>query len=120
MGTTRRGQQLGRSIGFPTLNIYPSEKCKFLLADGVYATLTVIDGKSYPGITNIGLRPTVSSDNKTRSVETHLFNFPKMESVQEFYGRQIKTEFLRFIRPEKKFASLDELKAQIAKDMEDF
>jgi len=111
MGTTRQGRQLARTLGCPTLNLYPHPS-KFLPADGVYATLTYIDDIPHSGLTNIGLRPTVSQDN-TRSVETHLLNV----KMPELYGTRIKIEFLHFIRPEKKFASIDELKAQIKLDI---
>jgi len=115
MGVTQRGRQLGRELGFPTLNIYPNGK--FLPEDGVYVTLTDIDGIPYPGVTNIGLRPTVSPHSKTRSVETHLLDFPEKVASQEFYGQHIKTEFLHFIRPERKFASLEDLKTQLIIDV---
>lgn len=119
LGTTRKGRQIGREIGFPTMNLYPcdNDKSKFLPMDGVYATLTVIDGVSYRGITNVGFRPTVSEQKKCRSVETHLLESPDGLTVREFYGQTIKTEFLHFIRPEKKFASIEELKAGIAEDI---
>ncbi|MCL1787325.1 MAG: riboflavin biosynthesis protein RibF [Defluviitaleaceae bacterium] len=114
MEKTAKGKQLGRTIGFPTLNIYPAED-KFLPADGVYDTNTVIDGKNYRGITNIGLRPTVNSESKVRSVETHLFDYPFGD--RELYDTPIKVELTKFIRPEQQFTSLDELKAQLAKDI---
>ena len=114
-GTTEKGRQLGRTLGFPTLNLYPNEAEKFLLPDGVYATRTTIDGVTHPSVTNIGLRPTVEKDSKKRSVETHLLNFTAIH-FPELYEKNIKVEFLQFIRGEKKFASLDELKAQIALD----
>jgi len=113
VGQTKKGKQLGRTIGFPTLNIYPPEN-KLLPPDGVYQTVTSFDNETYCSITNIGLRPTVDSTGKVRSVETHLFGYEKNE---ELYNTPIKVEFTRFIRPEIKFASLDELKAQITKDI---
>jgi len=112
MGKVAKGKQLGRTIGFPTLNMYPPNE-KFLPPDGVYATQTTVNGKTYRSITNIGLRPTVDSDSKVRSVETHLFDY----TGSDLYGQHIKIELLEFIRPERRFNSLEELKSQIAKDV---
>lgn len=113
MGTVAKGRQIGQTIGFPTINIYPPSD-KFLPPDGVYATQTIINGITYMSVTNIGLRPTVDKEPKIRSVETHLLNY----SGPDLYGEQVKVEFLEFIRPERQFSSLDELKAQIAKDIQ--
>ncbi|MCL1877457.1 MAG: bifunctional riboflavin kinase/FAD synthetase [Defluviitaleaceae bacterium] len=110
-GEVTEGRRLGRTLGFPTLNIYPPSE-KFLPQNGVYATRTIIDGATYSSVTNIGTRPTVS-DGEGISVETHIWE----AAPGELYGTQIKVEFLRFIRAEKKFASLDELKGQIAEDI---
>jgi len=112
MGEVAKGKQLGRTIGFPTLNIYPTDE-KFLPTDGVYATQTIVNGTTYRGVTNIGRRPTVDNNSKVRSVETHLLDY----TGSDLYGEQIKTELLEFIRPEYRFNSLDELKTQIAKDV---
>jgi riboflavin kinase/FMN adenylyltransferase len=112
MGEVKKGKQLGRTIGFPTLNIYPPEE-KFLPPDGVYASQATINGVLYRGVTNIGLRPTVNSESKIRSVETHLLDY----NSHELYGENVKVELLKFIRPERRFNSLEELKAQIAKDI---
>lgn len=114
MGEVTPGQRLGRTIGFPTLNIYPSDE-KFLLTDGVYASRTLLDGREYMGITNIGLRPTVSGVDAPRSVETHLLDYTCVGG-EELYGKHIRTHFLRFIRPEQRFDSIDALKSQIHKD----
>jgi len=113
MGKVEEGRKLGRTIGFPTLNIYPEEN-KFLLQDGVYSTQTIV-GNSKPkkSITNIGFRPTLNEDIKKRSVETFVIG----ENNFNLYDEEIKVEFLNFIRPEKKFNSLDELKYQIEKDI---
>ena len=117
MGTTAKGRQLGRTLGFPTLNLYPDDD-KFLLADGVYITRTYIKGEELPSITNIGLRPTVNApEAKRRSVETFILNLPDKFSSDELYNIQIKVEFLDFIRPERRFDSLDDLKAQIQLDI---
>jgi len=114
MGETTPGQRLGRTIGFPTINLYPPDE-KFLLTDGVYATRTFLDGCAYKGVTNIGLRPTVAGHGAVRSVETHLLDY--VNSIdEELYGKHIRTEFLRFIRPEQRFENIEALKAQIQKD----
>jgi len=110
-GIVTRGKQLGRTLDFPTLNIYPRE-CKFLLADGVYVTKTEIDSVVYNSVTNIGLRPTVDSTSPRRSVETHLLDC----NVGELYSAEVNIKFEKFIRTEKRFGSLDELKSQIAQD----
>jgi len=111
-GVVTQGKQLGRTIGFPTLNIYPRSN-KFLPPDGVYKTCTTIGDKIYNSITNIGFRPTVDSTEKVRSVETHLLGY----QGNELYDAYVKVELLDFIRPEQKFNSLEELKTQIAKDI---
>jgi len=116
MGTTAKGRQLGRTLGFPTLNIYPDDN-KFLLADGVYATQVHIKGKCLQSITNIGLRPTVNASEIKRSVETHVLDMLG-DDFKELYNEPIKVEFLSFIRPERRFDSLDDLKKQIQLDIE--
>lgn len=110
VGKVIRGKQLGRTIGFPTANLeLPSQKC--LPRDGVYA-VTVIDRNCQSvinGVMNIGMRPTVNGDR--RSVEVHLFDWQG-----DLYGQQISVNLIKFIRPEKKFDSLEMLKAQIQDD----
>jgi len=110
-GIVMQGKQLGRTIDFPTLNIYPPDE-KFLPPDGVYATNTIVNGITYRSITNIGLRPTVDNVSTIRTVETHL-----LDLNTGLYGEHIKVELLNFIRPERKFNSMEELKMQIAKDI---
>lgn len=111
MGKVTPGRKLGRTIGFPTINIYPASD-KFLPADGVYATQTCFDGATYKGITNIGVRPTVEGTDAPRSVETFLLDYPG----GDLYGNDIRTEFLQFIRPEQRFESIEALKMQIQRD----
>ncbi|MCL2839659.1 MAG: riboflavin biosynthesis protein RibF [Defluviitaleaceae bacterium] len=117
MGITEKGRQLGRTLGFPTLNIYPDEN-KFLPADGVYSTRVTLDGEAMQSITNIGFRPTVNASHAMvhRSVETHILNSVG-HFKEETYHRPIKVEFLKFIRSEKRFDTLDELKQQILQDI---
>ena len=105
-GIVVEGQKLGRKLGFKTANlIYPPELIE--LPFGVYETNTQY-GK---GITNFGIRPTVSSTQKPVA-ETHILNFAK-----DIYGEKINVEFVRMLRKEQKFNSVDELKQQIAKDI---
>jgi len=112
MGTVAKRKQLGRTIGFPTLNMYPPDE-KYLPPDGVYATNSIIGGVNYRSITNIGLRPTVDNTSAVRSVETHLFGY----AGKDLYDEYVKIELLEFIRPERRFGSLEELKARIAEDV---
>ena len=104
------GKQLGRTMGFPTVNIIPDIK-KRLPLSGAYETRVYIedDDNVYKAITNVGNNPTVNGD--LDNVETHILDYSG-----DLYNREIKVEFIRFIRPEKKFGSLDELKAQLEAD----
>lgn len=108
-GKVLRGKQLGRTIGFPTINIVPSDN-KLLPELGAYETLVNVDGKLYKGITNVGNNPTVS-DGKDVIIETHIFDFN-----EDIYDKYVTVEFIRFIRKQKKFESVDELKKQLELD----
>ena len=112
-GTVIKGRQLGRTMKFPTLNLMP-EKEKILPPNGVYMTETVINGQRFPSVTNVGTKPSVT-DEMTVFVETHLLRFPKEE--EPGYGSEIRVEFLNFIRPERKFGSIEELYMQIEQDV---
>ncbi len=112
-GTVIKGRQLGRTMKFPTLNLIP-EKEKILPPNGVYMTETVINGQRFPSVTNVGTKPSVT-DEMTVFVETHLLRFPKEE--EPGYGSEIRVEFLNFIRPERKFGSIEELYMQIEQDV---
>ena len=113
LGTVVEGNKLGREIGFPTANIKLQDKNKLLPKIGVYAVQLSCDGKIYPGMLNIGYRPTVDSGNHLKSIEVHLFDFN-----QDIYGKRIALSFRKRMRDEVKFDSLDELKAQLVKDSE--
>ena len=104
------GKKLGRRIGMPTINMILPEH-KLLPPNGVYVTEVLVDGKTYMGVTNIGCKPTVSEE-KILGVETYIDNFS-----QDLYGEKIVVSFLEFIRPEMKFSSIDELKAQMESDI---
>ncbi len=109
-GEVIEGQKLGRTIGFRTANlVYPQELVD--LPFGVYDVNVKIDNQNYKGITNFGIRPTVS-ESKVRSLETHIINFDN-----DIYGKIITIEFNKMIREEKKFNSIEELKKQITKDI---
>ena len=106
----RYGFHLGRKLGTPTINMLFGEGV-LIPAHGVYATKVYIENKEpYIGVTNIGARPTVDDSGKI-TAETHLLNFRG-----NLYGRNVRIEFHEYLRPEKKFTGLDELKAQIHKD----
>ena len=106
-----RGDQRGRTIGFPTLNqVFPEEYVT--PKKGVYAVRVTFDGNEYFGVCNVGSRPTVDDDDRVIA-ETHLLDFSG-----ELYGKEVRVEFHRFLRAEKKFSSLEELKLQIGKDRE--
>lgn len=107
-GKVMEGKKLGRELSFPTANIYPDEHFP-TLPKGVYATKTVVDKKEYISVTNVGTNPTVN-DNNLR-IETYITNFE-----DNIYQKNICIKFYKFLRPEQKFSSLDELKAQIEKD----
>ena len=111
LGEVVKGKQLGRTIGLPTANIdFP--KNKLLPPDGVYVTVTDLDGERRAGLSNIGLRPTV--DNFAyRTVEAHILDYSG-----DIYGRELLLEIHKFIRGIRKFGGLDEVRAQVAKDLE--
>jgi len=108
-GTVEQGNKLGRKIGFPTVNVLPQAE-KLLPPDGVYLTRTITLNGEFKSITNIGKNPTVNGNS--RKVETHLLDFDK-----ELYSQQIKIEFFKKIRDEKKFDSINKLKSQIEEDI---
>jgi riboflavin kinase / FMN adenylyltransferase len=109
-GTVVEGDKIGRTIGFPTVNLALPERCKLLPASGVYVASVEIDGQEYPAMMNIGCRPTVVEDGAVR-VEAHIIGFSG-----ELYGRFLILRMLDFIRAEQRFASIDDLKAQLELD----
>lgn len=110
MGEVIKGNQIGRTMDARTVNIHPPDN-KMLPPYGVYKTSVTVEDKKYKSITNIGLCPTVRSDSMV-TAETHIFDFEK-----DIYGDNIKVEFEKFIRYEKKFDNIEELKRQIALDI---
>ncbi len=108
-GEVVNGKMLGRTINFPTANIVPNED-KLLPRNGVYVTSVEIDDKKYKSISNVGVNPT--TDNYyNKIIETHIFNYN-----DNLYGKKIKVNFYEFIRVEKKFNSVEQLKEQISLD----
>lgn len=108
-GTVVKGNQLGRTIGFPTANLKISEDYKLIPKNGVYIVEGNCNGEQLQGMMNIGTRPTVGG--KTQSIEVNLFDFDK-----DIYGEQIRLRVLEKIREEQKFASVEELQIQLQKD----
>lgn len=107
-GVVRRGQQLGRTLGFPTANVFMVDYVVPKL--GVYATRTRLpDGRLVPGVANIGNNPT-TGEVETR-LEVWLFDFD-----EDLYGQVIETQLIAFLRPEEKFGSIDEMVLQIRRD----
>ena len=109
-GTVVHGNQIGRTIGIPTINLLPPQE-KLLPPFGVYAARVEIDGKRYNGIANIGCKPTIAGDNPV-GVETNLFDFQG-----DLYGKHAKVSLLKWVREEQKFQNVSELKVQMEKDI---
>ncbi len=104
-----KGDQRGRTIGFPTANqVYPSEYVK--LKQGVYQTIVTIEGKNFDAVTNIGVRPTYPKDFIT--AETHIIDFSG-----DLYGKEMKTQIIKYLREEEKFDSLEQLQRAIAENV---
>jgi riboflavin kinase/FMN adenylyltransferase len=109
-GTVTHGQHLGTSLGFPTINqAFDEGDCP--LAMGVYLTEAHVENAKFFGITNVGCRPTVNG--KGVVAETNIFDFS-----DDLYGKQVRVEFIHFMRPERRFESIDALSAQVHEDIE--
>ncbi|MNK52437.1 Riboflavin biosynthesis protein RibF [compost metagenome] len=112
-GHVEKGFQRGRTIGVPTANIHPD--VEFVPRQGVYCTLTKFGGHMHPSITNIGINPTFHEDKKSPiKIETHLFDFDA-----QLYGMEVEVYLLKFLRDERRFSGIDELKAQIQADIQE-
>ena len=111
LGTVTHGDNLGKKIGFPTANL--SAHSEQFPPNGVYAAEAKIDNERYLGVINLGVRPTVSSGKSERVLEIHLFDFNR-----DLYGRDMEVRFLKFLRAEKKFASVEKLVEQIRSDVD--
>lgn len=115
-GPVIKGDKIGRTIGFPTANIFVPETYKLIPSDGIYA-VTVEMGEAenpevYRGMAYIGQRPTING--MTRNIEVNIFDFNR-----EIYGQNIKMNFLAFLREDVKFTGLETLTKQLKKDKED-
>lgn len=109
-GTVEYGKQLGRKLGFPTLNVvWP--KWKIIPPRGVYLCRVFMEDRFYNGIANIGTKPTVSNENKVR-IESFLFGYSG-----DAYGKEVRIELLEYVRPEQKFSDKEELKNCVQKDI---
>jgi len=108
-GRVVRGAERGRDLGFPTANLRPENRV--IPRGGVYVTATLIEGVWRRSITNIGTRPTFENDSAPVSVETYVMNW-----TGDLYNDVVRVRFLHRLRNERKFASIDELKQQIARD----
>jgi riboflavin kinase/FMN adenylyltransferase len=117
-GKVVKGNQLGRTLGYPTANLELENAEKLIPVDGVYAveaqllpveSTDVFDGRRLKGMMGIGIRPTINGTQRT--IEVNLFDFD-----QDIYGRELRVFVIKYLRPELKFNSLDELKDALAQD----
>ena len=108
-GVVVAGNQMGRTMGFPTANMQLYEPLKLVPANGVYAVEAEVLGTTYKGMCNIGMRPTVGGASRT--IETHILDFD-----QDIYGLPLRIRFLRRIRDERIFPSLEALREQLTLD----
>jgi riboflavin kinase/FMN adenylyltransferase len=107
------GNRIGRKIGFPTANIASDDPHKLIPRDGVYAVHLELNGTFYPGMLNIGFRPTIESGMPIKTVEVNLFDFKDC-----IYERNVNLHFRKRIRDEKKFAGIEQLREQLVLDRE--
>lgn len=110
-GTVLHGRKLGRKLGIPTVNLIPPVD-KLLPPFGVYVSQVLIDGALHGGITNVGRKPTIEGENPI-GVETHIFDYS-----EDLYGQEIQVRFLTWLRPEKKFSSIEELRSEMTHNIE--
>jgi riboflavin kinase/FMN adenylyltransferase len=109
-GQVVRGDQLGHQLGFPTANLDTTGL--LLPGNGIYAAHALVAETSHRAVLNIGVRPTVNQPPPAPRLEVHLLDFSG-----DLYGQEIEVTFAAKLRDEQKFASLDDLKAQIARDI---
>jgi riboflavin kinase/FMN adenylyltransferase len=112
-GKVIEGLQIGRTLGYPTANILLNEPKKLLPRNGVYAVMIRLHDQGYKGMLSIGVRPTIELPKQDRTIEVNLFDFES-----DIYDQQIKVEFIEWLRCEKKFNNLQELKEQMNIDKE--
>jgi riboflavin kinase/FMN adenylyltransferase len=110
VGRVVKGEGRGRTLGFPTANIYPQNKV--LPPVGVYAARVVVGGEKFNGMANVGRRPTFKgTEGEDVNIEVHIFQFQKM-----LYGKEITVEFIKRVRQERVFSSKEKLVAQLKRD----
>lgn len=109
-GTVVKGRQLGRTLGFPTLNLLPADS-KLLPPNGVYFSRVRLGEKVYRAISNVGYKPTVSNE-KVMGLESYLYDFDR-----DAYGAGIEVSLLKFRRPERRFENVEALREQLEKDI---
>jgi riboflavin kinase/FMN adenylyltransferase len=110
-GSVVKGDQLGRTLGYPTANMSVNSSRKLIPAEGIYAVTVDYNYNHFGGMLYIGNRPTL--ENKKLAIEVNIFEFD-----ENIYGENITINFIKFIRADKKFNSLDDLKKQLANDKE--
>ena len=109
-GVVEHGKKLGRRLGFPTFNVvWPEDK--MAPPYGVYLSEVTVDGRTYGGISNVGVKPTVTEENHLL-IETFLFGYS-----EDAYGKEVTVRLLHYRRPEQKFDSIEEMKACIEEDI---
>lgn len=109
-GTVVTGDGRGRTLNMPTANLETVNE--LLPANGIYASVAIVDGVQHPAVTSVGIRPTIGDGKFT--VETHL-----LDGAFDLYGRPMNLAFVRFLRDEQKFEGLDDLAQAMAKDASD-
>lgn len=109
-GIVVSGHRIGHQLGYPTANLQPDHPDKLIPANGVYAVRAEVSGRTYDGMLNIGLRPTLDNGNN-RSIEVHIFDFN-----QDIYQQPLRLSLIQRIRAEQKFSSTEELTAQLNRD----
>lgn len=108
-GVVVKGRQLGRELGFPTANISLAEGVE--VESGVYRSAVSVGGRSYHAVTNVGVNPTINGDS--RNAESYIFDF-----AGDIYGETIRVELYERLRGEQRFESVEQLREQIARDVE--
>ena len=111
-GYVVRGEGLGKTINFPTINISLLNELQIVPFSGVYFVHLEIDSNKYTGMCNVGFRPTITN-NKEETIEIHIF---RVETDKDFYDKEVKVFFVEYIREEKKFKNIDFLAKQLEKD----
>ena len=112
LGTVVKGDGIGHQLGYPTANVYPAPGGEAFPPDGVYLTRVTVAGQTLTGVINLGRRPTFTDRSHQRLLEVHLLDFNR-----DIYGQELEVTFLQKLRGEQKFATVGDLKIQIAADI---